>query len=99
MTPYASFENTSDVIRWNIDPRYQDFDVPNHRNEIPEDYTPEREPVTMACNPGEVYFVVRDTQHLENEVTDAEDFAKLRELWDGVRIKTPGRWTPLSDRK
>ena len=99
MTPHASFENKTDVVRWSMDLRYQDPSVPSNIGEVPADYTLERDPVTMACFPGEAYFVIRDTQHPERELTDADEFAKLREQWDSVKIDRPGkRWTPLVER-
>ena len=99
-TPHASFENESDVVRWSIDLRYQDFEVPSTLDEVPEDYTPERDPVTMACNPGEAYFVIRDLEHPEKEMRDPEDFAALRQRWERAKVRGPGRgWTPLAERK
>ena len=96
--PHASFENKSDIVRWSMDLRYQDFEVPNNWNEVPEDYTPERDPVTMACNPGEAYFVIHDSKHPEHDMTDPEAFAELRSVWENITIKPPGRWTPLAER-
>ena len=100
MTPHASFENTTDIVRWSIDLRYQDFEVPNNIDEIPQDYTSDRNPVTMACHPGEAYFVVRDTKHSEREITDPADFAALRQRWGQARVHGGGqRWTPLPERE
>jgi hypothetical protein len=78
----------------------KDFDVPSNLDEVPEDYTPERDPVTMACNPGEAYFVIRDPEHPEKEMREPEAFAALRERWDRAQVRGPGRgWTPLAERK
>ena len=100
MTPHASFENTTNIVRWSIDLRYQDFEVPSNIDEIPQDYTSDRDPVTMACHPGEAYFVIRDTQHPERETTDPADFAALRQRWDRAQVSGGGRrWTLLSERK
>lgn len=99
LTPHASFENNTEFIRWSIDLRYQDFDVPNNVDEVPEDYFPERDPVTMACNPDEAYFVIQDLKYPNREMRNPEEFAKLRRHWDSSKVKRPGRgWTPLSDR-
>lgn len=99
MTPHASFENKTDIVRWSMDLRYQDPSVPSNVGELPEDYTPEREPVTMACFPGEAYFVIQDRAHPEREMRDPEEFAKLRKEWEKVRIGMPGRgWTPIAER-
>jgi phytanoyl-CoA hydroxylase len=99
MTPHASFENTTDVVRWSIDLRYQDLSVPHNMGETPADYTPERDPVTMACFPGEAYFVIQDKAHPEREMRDPEAFRALRQLWDRATISKPGRgWTSLGER-
>ncbi len=99
MTPHASFENKTDIVRWSMDLRYQDFSVPSNVGEIPEDYTPEREEVTMACHPNEGYFVIQDRNNPEREMHDPDEFARLRQEWDDARIKSPGRgWTPLEER-
>ena len=74
--------------------------MPSNIDEIPQDYTSDRDPVTMACHPGEAYFVIRDTQHPERETTDPADFAALRQRWDRAQVSGGGqRWTPLSERK
>ena len=102
MTPHASFENNTDIVRWSIDLRYQDPSVPSTLDELPEDYTPEREAVTMACFPGEAYFVIQDTKNPEREMHDPEEFAALRKGWDSKRVNAnkPGRgWTPLEERE
>lgn len=99
MTPHASFENKSDIVRWSMDLRYQDPSVPSTIGEIPEDYEAERDPVTMACFPGEAYFVIQDQEHPEREMTDPEEFARLREQWEAARVTTPGRgWTAMNER-
>ena len=68
-TPHASFGNHSGQVRWSLDLRYQGTDAPTNIGEGPEDYTPEREPVTMACYPPEADFVIRDDRHPEREIT------------------------------
>ena len=74
--------------------------MPNNIDEIPQDYTPDRDPVTMACHPGEAYFVIQDTEHPERELKDPADFAALRQQWDRERVHGGGRgWTPLSERE
>lgn len=100
MTPHASFENKSDIVRWSIDLRYQDFSVPSNIDEKPEDYSGDRDPVTMACHPGEAYFVIRDTGNPDRDMTDPTEFAKLRRRWNQSRVRgETGRWTPLAGRK
>ena len=100
MTPHASFENRSDIVRWSIDLRYQDFNVPNNIDEKPEDYIVDRDPVTMACHPGEAYFVIRDTKNPGREMKDPIEFAKLRQRWNQSRIRgVASRWISLSERE
>ena len=90
----ASFTNTTNKTRWSLDLRYSDHDAPSNVGEDPESYTPEREPVTMACFPPEADFVVRDTRHPEREVRTHEEFQAIRSRWRGVH--SPGRgWEPM----
>ena len=97
-TPHASFENKSKIVRWSIDLRYQDFTVPNNINESPEDYKLNRDPITMACNPSEAYFIIQDKEYPEREMRDYNEFARLRLKWDKATISLPAkRWTPLSN--
>ena len=100
LTPHASFENSTDTVRWSLDLRYQGTDAPNNVGEEPESYTPEREPVTMACYPPEADFVIRNDDHPEREVVDPQQFQALREKYDRIRAYSPGRgWTPLAERR
>jgi hypothetical protein len=99
LTPHASFSNTSDIVRWSIDLRYQATDTPNNVDEAPETYTPEREMVTMACYPSEADFVIRDVDHPEREVNTAEGFRTVRDRYENARPFNPGRgWTPMKER-
>ena len=94
LSPHASFTNTTNKTRWSLDLRYSDHDTPSNVGEDPESYTPEREPVTMACYPPEADFVVRDTRHPEREVRTPEEFQAIRSRWRGVH--SPGRgWEPM----
>lgn len=99
LTPHASFANTTDEVRWSIDLRYQSAAVPNNVDEDPAAYTPERDPVTMACYPPEADFVIRDTAAPEREIRTAEQFRRVRERYEKARPYFPGRgWTPLQER-
>ena len=100
LTAHASFENRTEDVRWSLDLRYQDDAVPNNIGEDPSDYTPERDPVTMACHPPEADFVIRDPQRPEREVRDASVFHEMRERFFAGRAYHPGRgWTPLHERE
>src|SRR5262249_59579400 len=59
MTPHASFSNTTDVIRWSIDLRYQGREVPTNAFQEPEQFDPDAPSVEIACYPPEGDFVVR----------------------------------------
>ena len=99
LTPHASFANRTNVVRWSIDLRYQSANVPNNVEEEPASYTPERDPVTMACYPPEADFVIRDQSDPSREIHSADQFRQLRERFETTRPSTPGRgWTPLRKR-
>jgi ectoine hydroxylase-related dioxygenase (phytanoyl-CoA dioxygenase family) len=99
LTPHASFENRTDQVRWSIDLRYQSADVPNNVDEDPASYTPERDPVTMACYPPEADFVIRDRKDPAREIQSADQFRQVRQRYETTRPNTPGRgWTPLQER-
>ncbi|MXX04099.1 MAG: phytanoyl-CoA dioxygenase family protein [Gemmatimonadetes bacterium] len=100
LTPHASFVNHTGIVRWSIDLRYQSMDAPNNSEEDPSTYTPERDPVTMACYPSEADFVIRDSSHPDREVTTPEAFRELRDRYHEAKPYNPGRgWTRLKDRK
>lgn len=99
MTPHASFANATDLVRWSVDLRYQNAAAPTNADEDPASYTPEREPVTMACYPPEADFVIRSPSHPEREVRTAADFHAIRERFERGQPYMPGRgWTPLKER-
>ena len=99
LTPHASFANRTDQVRWSIDLRYQSADVPNNVDEDPASYTPERDPVTMACYPPEADFVIRDRKDPAREIQSADQFRQVRQRYETTRPNTPGRgWTPLQER-
>lgn len=99
LTPHASFENRTNQVRWSIDLRYQSANVPSNIDEDPASYTPERDPVTMACYPPEADFVIRDQNDPAREVRAPDQFQRLRQRYESTRPSTPGRgWTPLQQR-
>lgn len=100
LTPHASFENKTNEVRWSVDLRYQGTAVPNNVSEAPEDVTPEREPVTMACYPPEADFIIRDTQHPEREIRTPESFDQLRQRFNSTKVYSPGRgWKAIDEVK
>ena len=99
LTPHASFANRTDEVRWSIDLRYQSAEAPNNIDEDPAAYTPERDPITMACYPPEADFVIQDTADPTREIHTAAQFRQVGERYDQNRPNSPGRgWTPLKER-
>lgn len=97
-TPHCSRENTSDIVRWSIDLRYQSMAVPTNAEQPPEEYLPDNEPLMRACYPPEADFVVRSRAHPGREVRTAEDFHHLRRRYEEAEyIRYPQRgWQPLA---
>lgn len=98
ITPHCSKENTSDEVRWSFDLRYQSLSAPNNIEELPEEFDPQREPITMACNPPEADFIVRCKSEPEREIRTPEEFHILRERYEDAQNITGyarREWTPL----
>lgn len=99
LTPHASFRNSTRSIRWSLDLRYQSAEAPNNVDEPPETYTPERDPVTMACYPPEADFVIRSVVHPERVVRTAQVFERVRARYENAKPYMPGRgWLPIPER-
>ncbi len=99
LTAHASFENRTDIVRWSVDLRYHSADVPSNVDEVPESYTSERDPVTMACYPPEADFIIKSPTSPEREVTEIDVFQAIRSRYEENRPPNPGRgWTPLDER-
>jgi hypothetical protein len=96
LTPHSSGENRSDVVRWSLDLRYQDPQVPNNVDEMPEDFNPEAPPHEMACYPPEADFVIRSREHPER-VADWPQFEHRRRAYNESRqLRGPRRgWQPV----
>ncbi len=98
LTPHASFVNETDRVRWSVDLRYHNFEVPHNVDEAPETYTPERDPVTMACHPTEADFIIKYPKDTSREVTHVDEFQEIRSRYEKNRPRSPGRgWTPLGE--
>lgn len=80
-TPHSSPENSSEIIRWSIDVRYQSADLPTNavarRSGEPLD---EREPkaIPPACYPPESDFLVRSCKRPADVCREHEQFRQLR---------------------
>jgi hypothetical protein len=95
LTPHASFSNTTDVIRWSIDLRYQSRNVPTNAFQEPEAFDPDAPPDEIACYAPEGDFVVRSAQHPET-VHTYEQYAARRAQYEAASLPGPRRgWQPL----
>ena len=80
-TPHASFENSTDRVRWSMDLRYQSASLPTNANitRLPGESVPsEAEGIPIACYPPEADFLVRSKARPREIVTSAEEFHRLR---------------------
>lgn len=85
-TPHVSFENTSDVVRWSMDLRYQSAALPTNANisRLPNEMDPVRNlagdmEMPSACYPPEADFLVASKARPDEVLRLAEQFAALRE--------------------
>ena len=95
LTPHASFRNSSNITRWSIDLRYQDFNIPNNINQKPKDFINIKNENNLPCSPNEAYFVVKDSKFSSRELKDANAFKNLRMLWENEMKdldKPSNRW-------
>lgn len=96
ITPHCSTPNTTDVIRWSIDLRYQGWNVPTNAFQEPADFRADAPPQEIACYPPEGDFVVRSRQHPET-VHTYEQYVARRNAYDEARLPYPGRgWQSLN---
>lgn len=80
-TPHVSFENTSDVVRWSMDLRYQSARLPTNAaiTRLPGETGPETEPAAPpACYPPEADFLVRSQARPREVVSDPAVFHRIR---------------------
>jgi ectoine hydroxylase-related dioxygenase (phytanoyl-CoA dioxygenase family) len=76
-TPHASFENTTDRVRWSMDLRYQSATLPTNAD-ITAPTSDEAAAVPAACYPPAKDFLVRSRKHPDDMVSDAQVFHDLR---------------------
>ena len=102
-TPHASFENSTDRVRWSMDLRYQSAALPTNANitRLPgESRESPEEGVPIACYPPEADFLVRSKARPDEIVTTPEEFHRLRNehtavpmtnrfkaYWEGIYAK------------
>jgi phytanoyl-CoA hydroxylase len=91
-TPHRSIENSSDVIRWSMDLRYQSASLPTNF-ELPDGelfFHPDDTEAPVACYPPEADFLVRSQKRSDSVVTDWQRFNELRSTHQG--IAATDRW-------
>eukprot|EP01116_Phalansterium_solitarium_P000587 TRINITY_DN10411_c0_g1_i2.p1 TRINITY_DN10411_c0_g1~~TRINITY_DN10411_c0_g1_i2.p1 ORF type:complete len:343 (+),score=124.78 TRINITY_DN10411_c0_g1_i2:168-1196(+) len=81
-TPHASFKNSSDVVRWGMDLRYQSAALPTNApiTRLPGEYvrgTADGGGV-IACHPPEPDFLVRSILRPDQVIKQPSDFVRLR---------------------
>jgi hypothetical protein len=81
-TAHASFKNKTDRVRWSMDLRYQNANLPTNAKvtRLPGDaqFDPANG-VPIACYPPEADFLVRSVRRPAEVVTDPERFRQIRE--------------------
>ena len=99
MTPHCSIPNTTDMVRWSVDLRYQSPEVPNNVGLIPSlNEEDDERNVELACYPPEADFIVQSERYPETVVTDFEQFYTLRKSYYDHYVKktrdfpSPNRW-------
>jgi hypothetical protein len=82
LTPHASFDNTTDVVRWSMDLRYQSAALPTnapitrlHGDSVPDPAGG----VPGACYPPEADFLVRSRLRPGEVVHDPAEFHRIRQ--------------------
>lgn len=96
-TMHASFENSTDRVRWSMDLRYQSASLPTnaHITRLPGESTPSPEDgVPIACYPPEADFLVRSKARPNEILTSAEEFHRLRNehLAQPMTNRFSGQW-------
>lgn len=83
LTPHASFDNRSDIVRWSMDLRYQSASLPTNApiTRLPGEavVSPQTPQVPPACYPPEADFLVRSRLRPDEVVTDPARFHEIRQ--------------------
>ena len=99
VTPHASFDNTTDIVRWSVDLRYQSSEVPHNVGKAPGDIDPNAPEVEIACFPPEADFVLRSRKHPEKIVRTWQELKRIRDDYfdrRGDLASFGWRWTPVT---
>jgi ectoine hydroxylase-related dioxygenase (phytanoyl-CoA dioxygenase family) len=99
-TAHASFDNTTDRVRWSMDLRYQSASLPTNARitRLPGESVPDGD-APIACYPPEADFLVRSQARPDEIVTTAEEFHRLRSehIAQPMTNRFHDRWASLVD--
>jgi ectoine hydroxylase-related dioxygenase (phytanoyl-CoA dioxygenase family) len=97
LTPHASFENNTDMVRWSMDLRYQSAALPTNAKitRLPGEVVGTPEPTgsddaPVACFPPEPDFLVRSRLRPTEVMSNQQDFLRLRR--EHVTRPVTDRW-------
>ena len=96
LTPHASFDNKTDIVRWSMDLRYQSAALPTNAtiSRLPGEVVADAEKgIPLACYPPEADFLVRSQARPGEVVKAAQEFQRIRKTHSGAGV-TP-RWKPI----
>jgi hypothetical protein len=98
LTPHSSYDNNTDIVRWSVDLRYQNSEVPHNVGKAPGEIDPDAPDVEIACYPPEADFVLRNRKHPEKIVRTWRHLKQIRDDYfdrRGDLASFPSRWTPV----
>lgn len=81
LTPHASFQNTSDRVRWSMDLRYQSALLPSNAKftRLPGESVENVDVgIPSACYPPEADFLIHSLKRPNEVIQAAEEFVALR---------------------
>ena len=88
-TAHASFRNATEGVRWSMDLRYQNANLPTNAQVTRlagDALHTEENGVPVACYPPEADFLVRSSLRPHEVVTDPEKFREIRERHVGAPV-------------
>lgn len=95
LTPHCSTPNTSDIIRWSVDLRFQSALAPNNLGLWPDRSEADLDQnVQIACYPPEADFLVRSESDPDS-VVEYDGFIERRAAYEPLDIGTPRVWSPV----
>lgn len=96
-TPHASFDNTTDGVRWSMDLRYQSAALPTNApiTRLPGEVVglptvAGADGIPIACYPPEPDFLIRSRRRPEQVLANREEFLRLRR--EHISRPATNRW-------